>query len=210
MVQRGYSLALDDQDVLPPWKELPLCSSIVRDVFDNGHVKEWIYESVGAYLHRPTTMSLWSLSLLMECPQDHFTFDALGGQGGGENDGVVYGFIYYCGMFFLTWISKHKKEDLHAAHGSFLFMGVCKTTMENLFMDPCIIFISAHGKNIIFASMDYLTKHLDTLTIQFSALLHKRASFSLSSMVNNGPNCMMETTIFYMALGKCFLSCMFS
>ena len=57
MVQREYSLALDDQEVLPPWKELPLCSSIVRDVFDNGHVKEWSYELAGAYLHRPTSLA---------------------------------------------------------------------------------------------------------------------------------------------------------
>ena len=118
------------------------------DVFDNGHVKEWSYELAGAYLHRPIALSLGSLGLLMECPQDHFTFDALGGKGGGENDGGVDGGIYYCDMFFLTWVSKHKKEDLHAAYGSFLFMGVCHTTMEDLFMDLCIILLSIHGKNL--------------------------------------------------------------
>ena len=101
----------------------------------------------------------------MECPQDHFPIDALGGQGGGESDEVVDGNIYYCDMFFLTWISKHKKEDPHAAHGSFLFMGVCQITMENLFMDPCIILLSVHGKNIVFASIDYLTQYLHSLTI---------------------------------------------
>ena len=156
MVQRGYSLALDDQEVLPLWKELLMCSSIMGDVFDNEHVKEWSYELAGAYLHRPTTLSLGSLGLLMECPQDHFTLDALGGQGG-DNDEVMDENIYYKDVIFLTWISKHKKGDLHAAHGSFLFMGVCHTTMEELFTYICIILLSTHGKNIIFASMDFLT-----------------------------------------------------
>ena len=78
----------------------------------------------GACLHRPTTLSLWSLGLLMECPQDHFTFDALGGQGGGESDRVVDGNIYYRYMIFLTWVSKNKEEDVPTTHGSFLFMGV--------------------------------------------------------------------------------------
>ena len=68
MVKRGYSLALDDQEELPPRKEFPICSNIVGDVFDSGHVKEWSYELEGAYLHRPTMLSLGSLGLLMECP----------------------------------------------------------------------------------------------------------------------------------------------
>jgi len=43
-----------------------------------------------------------------------------------------------------------------------------------------------------------------------SALLHKRASYLLSSMNFIGPNCMMETTIYYVALGKdVFLTCGF-
>ena len=67
MVQGGYSLDLDDQEVLPLWKELPIYGNIVGDVFDNGHVKEWSYRMAGAYLHRPTTLSLWSWDLLMEC-----------------------------------------------------------------------------------------------------------------------------------------------
>ena len=79
-VQMGYSLALDDQEVLPPWKELPLCSNIMGEIFDKEHAKEWDYELAGAYLHRPTTLSLWSWSLLMECSQNHFTYDTLGGQ----------------------------------------------------------------------------------------------------------------------------------
>ena len=68
MVQRGYSLALDDQDVLPLWEGLLMCSSIMGDVFDKEHVKEWSYELARAYLHRPTMLSLGSLGLLMECP----------------------------------------------------------------------------------------------------------------------------------------------
>ena len=85
MVQWSYSLALDDQEVLPLWKEFPIYSSIVGDEFGNEHVKEWIYELEGAYLQRPTMLSLGSLGVLMECPQNHFTYDALGGQGGGES-----------------------------------------------------------------------------------------------------------------------------
>ena len=41
--------------------------NIIRGVFDIGHVKEWIYELVGAYLHRPIALSPWSMSFLMEC-----------------------------------------------------------------------------------------------------------------------------------------------
>ena len=65
MVQKGYSLALDDLELLPLWKELLLYSSIMGGVFDNDHVKKWGYELAGAYLHRPTALSLWSLDLLM-------------------------------------------------------------------------------------------------------------------------------------------------
>ena len=65
------------------------------DVFENEHVKEWSYVLTGAYLHRPKTLSLWRRGLLMEYPQDHFTFDALGGQGGGKSDILVDGNIYY-------------------------------------------------------------------------------------------------------------------
>ena len=39
MVQRGYSLALDDLEVLPLLKELLFCSNIMEDLFDNEHVK---------------------------------------------------------------------------------------------------------------------------------------------------------------------------
>ena len=120
------------------------------DAFDNGHVKEWSYQLEVALLQRPTSLSLGRLGLLMECSQDHFTYDALDRQGGGESDGVMDGDIYYHDMIFLTWISKHKKKYLHAAYDSFLFMGVCHTTMEGLFMDLIIILLSVHGNNFFF------------------------------------------------------------
>ena len=80
MVQRGYSLALEDQEVLPFWKESPICNNIMVDDFDIGHVKEWSYEIIVALLQRPTTLSLGSLGLLMECPQGHFTYDEIDGK----------------------------------------------------------------------------------------------------------------------------------
>ena len=55
MVQRGYSLALDDLEVLPLWKEIFVCSNIMEYVFDNEHVKEWS--------HVPTILSPWSMDL---------------------------------------------------------------------------------------------------------------------------------------------------
>ena len=57
-----------------------MCSNIMGDVFDKEHVKEWGYELTGAYLNGPTSLSLGSLGLLMDCPQDHFTLNACGGQ----------------------------------------------------------------------------------------------------------------------------------
>ena len=69
MVQRGYSLALEDQEVLPLWKGSPIYSNIMVDEFDIFHVKEWSHEMTGALLQRPTTLSLGSMYLLMECPR---------------------------------------------------------------------------------------------------------------------------------------------
>ena len=174
MVQRGYSLALDDLEVLPLWEKLLVYSSTMGGFFDNDHVNEWSYEVARDYLHRPTALSLWSLDLLMECPQDHFTFDALDGKGGDERDGVVDGNIYYIDMIFLTWISKHKKEDLHLRYGSFLFIGVCHTIMEDLFMDPIIILLSLHGKNYVFAFIDCPTQYLHALTIYLQCIAPQR------------------------------------
>ena len=88
------SLAIGDQEVLLPWEKLLMYSNIMGGIFDKEHVKGWGYELEKTYLHGPTTLSLRSLGLLMEYPQDYFTLDALGGQGGGENDGVMDGNIY--------------------------------------------------------------------------------------------------------------------
>ena len=102
MVQRGYSLALEDQEVLPLWEESPINSSIMVDEFGIWHVKEWSYEMTRALLQRPTTLSLGSLGLLMEYSQDQFTYDALDGQVRDESYGVVDGDIYYHDMIFLA------------------------------------------------------------------------------------------------------------
>ena len=153
------------------------CSHILHDVamggngnimggyFDIEHVRECIYELAGAYLHGPTMLSLWGMSLMMECSQDHFIFDTLGGPRGGEIDRVVDGLIGCCGMFSLTWMSKHKKEDFHGACDSFLFILVCHTTMEDSYMDLATILLPSHGKNYIFALIDFSTQYLYTLTI---------------------------------------------
>ena len=109
--------------------------NIMRGVFDIEHVIGCIQELAGACLRRLVAMSLWSMRLLMECSQDHFIFDALEGHRGGEIGRMVNGLIGYYGMFSLTWISKHEKEDFFVACGSFLFGWVCHTTMEDSFMD---------------------------------------------------------------------------
>ena len=96
----------------------------MEDVFDNENVKERSYVLARAYLHRPTSLSLWSMKLWMECPQDHSTLGALDGQVGGEKDGVMDGDIYCWDMFFLALISKYIREDLHASHDSFLVIRV--------------------------------------------------------------------------------------
>ena len=102
IVQRGYSLTLDVQEGLSSWEGLLICSNIMGDAFDILHVKDWSYELMGAYFHRPIALSLWSWDLLMEYSQDHFSFDALGEQRGGEEDDVVDGDIYYCDVLLLT------------------------------------------------------------------------------------------------------------
>ena len=84
------SLSFYDREVLPPWEELLMYCSIMGDIFDKGHVKEWSYDLARDYLQRPTTLSFESLGLLMEYPQDHVPR----GQRGGEIDGVVDGDIY--------------------------------------------------------------------------------------------------------------------
>ena len=139
--------------------------NIMGGVFDIGHVREWIYELAGAYLHRPTMLSVWSNNLLMECSQDHFIFDAHGGYRGGEIGRVVDGLMGYCGVFSLTWISKHGKEDFHAACGSFLFIWVCHATMEDSSMDLVTILSSLHGKISISTLIDCSAQYLYTRKI---------------------------------------------
>ena len=77
---------------------------IMGDIFDKDHVKEWSYELARDYLQSPTMLSSELLGLLMEFPQDHFILDALGGQRGGEIDGVLDRYIYYICMNSLAMI----------------------------------------------------------------------------------------------------------
>ena len=86
IVQRGYSLPLDVKEGLSSWVGILICSSIMGDAFEILHVKDWSYLLMGAYFHRPTTLSLWSWGLLMEYPQDHFSFDSLDEQRGGKEE----------------------------------------------------------------------------------------------------------------------------
>ena len=144
---------------------------------DIEHVRECIYELAGAYLHRLAALPLWSMSLLMRCSQDHFIFDALGGHRGGEIERVVDGLIGYCGMFSLTWMYKHKKEDLHGACGSFLFRWVCHTTMEDSSMDLVTILLPSHGKNFVVALIYFSTLYLYTLTISLQCIALQRGKF---------------------------------
>ena len=65
MVKRGYSLALDDQEVLPSSEEFHIFSNIIGGLFDNNHVKELSYGLAGPYFHRPTTLFFWSMDLFM-------------------------------------------------------------------------------------------------------------------------------------------------
>ena len=95
MVQRGYSLALEDQKVLPLWKELPIYNSIMIDDFDMWYVKGWSYEMIGAFSQKTTSLSLGSIDLLTECSKDHFTHEVLDGKVGDERYREVDGFIYY-------------------------------------------------------------------------------------------------------------------
>ena len=71
------SLDLDDQEIIPPWEGLLMCSNIMGDVFDKEHVKRRSYEITEASMQEPITLSLGSLDCLMECSQDHFTYYAL-------------------------------------------------------------------------------------------------------------------------------------
>ena len=63
----------------------------------------------------------------------------------------VDGLICHYGMFSLTGISRHEKGDFHGACGSFLFIWVCHTTMEDSSMDLVTILLPSHGKNFVVA-----------------------------------------------------------
>ena len=120
MVQRGYSIAIEDQKILPHWKESSIYSSILACDFGIGHVKEGSYEMTGALSQRLTMLSLGSIDLLMECSKDHFEYEVLDGKVEDERYRVVDGVIYYQARIFLTRNSKLKKNSLHATHDSFL------------------------------------------------------------------------------------------
>ena len=44
------SLDFDDRGVIPTWEELLMYCSIMGDIFDKEHVKEWSYELARDYL----------------------------------------------------------------------------------------------------------------------------------------------------------------
>ena len=66
------------------------------------------------------------------------------------------------------------------------------------------VYVSSCFQHMVRAFACILSPYFD------NTLLHKRASYSLSSMIYTGPSYMMETAISYVALGKdVFLTCMF-
>ena len=111
--------------------------------------------------------------------------DGLGEKGGGEDDRVVDGDIYHYGIFFLTWTSKHEKDDLLEAHGSFLFIA-CQNTLEDPLMDSVPSHSWIHVPSYFWHMLRIL--FLDSLIcillpLLCSELLHKRARFSHCSMI---------------------------
>ena len=80
-------------------------------------------------------------------------------------------------MLSLTCISKHEKEDFHAACGSFLFIWVCHTTMEDSSMDFFTPLLSLHGKNSVFAFIDCSTQYFHSLTISLQCIALQRGKF---------------------------------
>ena len=47
----------------------------------------------------------------------------------------------------------------------------------NLFMYSCITLISAHGENVVFASIDYVTQYLHLLTIVIQCISAQEGKF---------------------------------
>ena len=115
----------------------------------------------GAYLHKLTVLSLGRRDLWTKCAQwkcgrsithrsqDHFIFVALDEQRGGNDDRDIYG------IFFLTWVFKHKEDYLFAAHGSFFI--ACEKTLKDSCMDPCTILLPAYGEKLVYTFIDFHT-----------------------------------------------------
>ena len=87
------------------------------------------------------------------------------------------GLICLYGMFYLTWVSRHEGEDFHAACGSFLFIWVCHTTMEDPSVDFVIILLTLHGKNFVFAFIDCSAQYFHALTISLQCISLQRGKF---------------------------------
>ena len=166
-----------------------------------------------ALSQRPTTLSLGSIDLLMECSKDHITYEVIGEQVEDERYRVVDGVIYYQDMIFFTRISKLKMKALHAAHDSFLSSheGLMETyqTIKERFswkgssMHLITSLLTAHGKSCVFVLIDHITSIFILLPFIYSAFLHKRASLSLDFRVFLRPRSVREIVIPCMALGKC-------
>lgn len=201
----------DDWEALPSWEVFHICCSIIGRIFDKEHVKEHSCILTGAYLHKLTTLSPWSKDLWMKCAQqryggsithrsqDHFIFVALDEQRGGNDDRDIYG------IFFLTWVFKHKEDYLFAAHGSFFFIA-CQNTMKDSCMDPCTILLPAYGEKLVYTFID-----LHTLTILMQCIASQEGKLVKLLHELYWPIYMMEATISFAALGKCFITtCMFN
>ena len=147
---------------------------------------------MGAYFHSPTTLSLWSWGLLMDYSQDHFSFDALGEKRGGEEDEVVDGDIYYCGVLFLTGFPSRRRRN---------FM---KPLVHPPSWECAKLLLRIHSWIHVSSCFQHMMRDFSCILLPSfgSALLHKRASYSLSSMIYIGPNYMIKTAISYVALGK--------
>jgi len=153
---------VDDWESLPSWEVFHICCNIIGRIFDKEHVKEHSCISTGAYLHKLTALSPWSKDLWMKCAQqryggsithrshDHFIFVTLDEKRGSNDDRDIYG------IFFLTWVFKHKEDYLFAAHGSFFFIA-CQNTMKDSCMEPCTILLLAYGEKLIYTFIDFHT-----------------------------------------------------
>ena len=101
-------------------------------VFDKIHVKYGSFEMTVALLQRPSTLSLESLSYLLECLPSHFTSDIFWRHVDDEHDRVMEGSIPHYILTLLAWLQKHKKRDLHAIFmdSSFMHFHAYSSLME--------------------------------------------------------------------------------